>query len=37
LATLDPKEILGMDGKMQNKVISDLYGYNNLEELKLIQ
>lgn len=37
LATLDPKEILTMDGKMQNKVIGEIYGYNNVEELKLIQ
>jgi len=37
LATLDPKELLNMDTKMQNKIIPDLYGYNNLEELKLIQ
>tara|TARA_R110000737_G_scaffold14419_2_gene30408 strand:+ start:726 stop:902 length:177 start_codon:yes stop_codon:yes gene_type:complete len=26
-----------MDSKMQNKVISEIYGYNNVEELKLIQ
>ena len=37
LANLDPKEILAMDSKMQNKVISEIYGYNNVEELKLIQ
>ena len=37
LAKLDPKEIVDMDSKMQNKVISELYGYNNIEELKLIQ
>jgi len=37
LATLDAKEILGMDSKMQNKVISEVYWYNNLEELKTIQ
>lgn len=37
LATLDPKEILAMEGKMQNKVISEVYWYNNIEELKLIQ
>lgn len=37
LATHSPKEILAMDSKMQNKVISEIYGYNNVEELKLIQ
>ena len=37
IATLDPKSIAGMDKKMQNKVISDIYWYNNIEELKLIQ
>lgn len=37
LAKLDPKEILEMDGKKQNKVISEIYGFNNLEELKLIK
>ena len=37
LANLDPKEILSMDSKMQNKVIGEIYWYNNVEELKLIQ
>jgi hypothetical protein len=26
-----------MESKMQNKVIGEIYGYNNVEELKLIQ
>lgn len=37
LAKSSPEEILTMEPKLQNKVISELYWYNNLEELKLIQ
>ncbi len=37
LAQSSPEEILNMEPKLQNKVIGEIYGYNNLEELKLIQ
>lgn len=37
LAKLDPKEISSMELKMQNKVISELYWYGNIEELKTMQ
>ena len=36
LAELNPKSILDMDTKMQNKVIKKLYWYGNIDELKLI-
>ena len=37
LAEINPKSILDMDRKMQNKVVKKLYWYENIEELKLIQ
>lgn len=37
LAEKHPEEILEMETEMQNKVIKKIYGYDNLEELKLIQ
>jgi len=36
LAEKDPKELLAMDAQIQNKVIKDLYGYDNVEELKIM-
>lgn len=36
IAEVNPKKILDMDTKMQNKVIKHKYGLDNLEELKLI-
>lgn len=36
LASLNPKSILDMDKKMQNKVIKEVYWYNTLEELKAL-
>jgi len=36
IAEANPKEILSMDKKLQNKVIKSIYWYDNLEELKVI-
>jgi len=36
LAEADPKSILWMNAQIQNKVIKDLYGYDNLDELKVM-
>ena len=36
LAEQNPKELLWMDAQIQNKVIKDLYWYDNLEELKIM-
>jgi len=36
LAEKSPKELLGMDANIQNKVIKDVWGYDNLDELKVM-
>jgi len=36
LAEKDPKELLWMDAQIQNKIIKDIYGYDNIEELKIM-
>ena len=36
LVEKDPKELLWMDAQIQNKVIKDVYGYDNIEELKIM-
>ena len=36
LVEKDPKELLWMDAQIQNKVIKDVYWYDNIEELKIM-
>ena len=36
LASKDPKELLNMDASIQNKVVKEIWGYENLDELKVM-
>ena len=36
LVQKDPKELKSLDVEMQNKVIKDIYGYDNIEELEIM-
>ena len=36
LAEKDPSELLSMDSTIQNKVIKEIWGYDNLDELKVM-
>lgn len=36
LAEKDPSQLLSMDSQIQNKVIKDIWGYDNLDELKIM-
>lgn len=37
LVEKDPKELLNLEGTTQNKIIKDLYGYDNLDELRIVK
>jgi len=36
LAENDPKELLNMESKIQNKIIKEVWGYDNLDELRIM-
>ena len=36
LAEKDPKELLNMESKIQNKIIKEVWGYDNLDELRIM-